>query len=432
MHILASIALPSFVHGCPRCAGESGEELDPSLDERAFTFFNRILDTVVARANDEDDFDDERATPSSSLGAELLREFEAQVAAAVERFSGPPADTIEAQVAAALAEQEGEGKVAANAAEQQAGVQAGEQGEEKPAVASAAAYAAAHAGAAKEDKATATPTAEVNDEEPKLDDSGRGADEADFAAQALQAEGDGVAPGADTTSHRADVASAAARADDSGEHALPDAAETTAEAAAAAAAAAGDSPQRERGAGAADESDDEAMFDAAPSGEAPAEHPDAHDAPDADVAREVTPVNGIAETDAAVSPSHDAGAQQPADVKQEAEGEAARARDTGYPSTPKGRGHAPVIAGSRGSTAATAGLVGEQVHELLQPGDEVEGSRFRRAVFWHWANLEYGCSADLDWVRRALLDLHFSLLCLDWQATTYSVRCHGPDLVWAV
>lgn len=24
---------------------------------------------------------------------------------------------------------------------------------------------------------------------------------------------------------------------------------------------------------------------------------------------------------------------------------------------------------------------------------------FRRAVFWHWANLEYGCSADLHQVR---------------------------------
>ena len=35
--------------------------------------------------------------------------------------------------------------------------------------------------------------------------------------------------------------------------------------------------------------------------------------------------------------------------------------------------------------------------------DDVEPcSVFRRAVFWHWANLEYGCSADLSQVPSTL------------------------------
>lgn len=39
------------------------------------------------------------------------------------------------------------------------------------------------------------------------------------------------------------------------------------------------------------------------------------------------------------------------------------------------------------------------VTKHMRPGDEVPSSAFRRAVYWHWANLEYGCSADLDQVH---------------------------------
>lgn len=35
----------------------------------------------------------------------------------------------------------------------------------------------------------------------------------------------------------------------------------------------------------------------------------------------------------------------------------------------------------------------------MRKGDEEPRSAFQRAVYWHWANLEYGCSADLDQVR---------------------------------
>jgi hypothetical protein len=39
--------------------------------------------------------------------------------------------------------------------------------------------------------------------------------------------------------------------------------------------------------------------------------------------------------------------------------------------------------------------------------EDVESrSIFRRAVFWHWANLEYGCSADLGQVCPAAHALH--------------------------
>ena len=58
------------------------------------------------------------------------------------------------------------------------------------------------------------------------------------------------------------------------------------------------------------------------------------------------------------------------------------------------KGHA----GFRGNMEGAADI--DAAHTLLRPGDEARGSRFRRAVFWHWANLEYGCSADLDWVRH--------------------------------
>jgi hypothetical protein len=49
------------------------------------------------------------------------------------------------------------------------------------------------------------------------------------------------------------------------------------------------------------------------------------------------------------------------------------------------------------AASSDAGL-GSYVH----PGDAEPSSAFRRAVFWHWANLEYGCSADLNLVRRTL------------------------------
>lgn len=35
----------------------------------------------------------------------------------------------------------------------------------------------------------------------------------------------------------------------------------------------------------------------------------------------------------------------------------------------------------------------------MRSGDEAPCSAFRRAVYWHWANLEYGCSANLEQVR---------------------------------
>jgi hypothetical protein len=59
------------------------------------------------------------------------------------------------------------------------------------------------------------------------------------------------------------------------------------------------------------------------------------------------------------------------------------------------KGHASF----RGHSDSVADASALSAHELMKLGDEVEGSAFRRAVFWHWNNLEYGCSADLDWVR---------------------------------
>lgn len=38
------------------------------------------------------------------------------------------------------------------------------------------------------------------------------------------------------------------------------------------------------------------------------------------------------------------------------------------------------------------------VRKHMKKGDEEPCSAFQRAVYWHWANLEYGCSADLDQV----------------------------------
>jgi hypothetical protein len=45
----------------------------------------------------------------------------------------------------------------------------------------------------------------------------------------------------------------------------------------------------------------------------------------------------------------------------------------------------------------------EESANLLHPGDCEPNSDFRRAVFWHWANLEYGCSADLHQVRSCII-----------------------------
>lgn len=47
------------------------------------------------------------------------------------------------------------------------------------------------------------------------------------------------------------------------------------------------------------------------------------------------------------------------------------------------------------------------VMKHMRPGDGTPCSAFRRAVYWHWANLEYGCSADLDQVK--VLDLAVAL-----------------------
>jgi hypothetical protein len=55
-----------------------------------------------------------------------------------------------------------------------------------------------------------------------------------------------------------------------------------------------------------------------------------------------------------------------------------------------------------GMGTSTPDKIYKAARSYVHPGDAEPSSAFRRAVFWHWANLEYGCSADLNLVRRTL------------------------------
>ena len=412
-------------------AGMTGQELDKSLDERAFTFFNKILDAVVARANDEDDFESAdlpTANGPVSLGSELLKEFKAQMAAAVERFTSGGTDQ-EAQVEAALRSaaegdiipynhegddgpgvkledaKELKGEVTADGApvlpDGALAVAKADEADAKPDV--SASVAEAPAGAANE---PATSAAVIKGEPTRGADDVHGATEAAASPPAtLEPQEAGPSAAASVVQHTADAPVAARD-----QPPVPESAGISA----AAATDTNASPDadaafllRSRGALESESSGDEAVLDAptAPAAATPA--PAVSDAVAAAIADAVANVgaNAAATMDVDDQPAPPALAATEAGNMQATAAEPAAAAAATKPvpvareaSTPTAGASARGHAGWRGTTEAAAGLENQAAHELLRSGDEVPGSHFRRAVFWHWANLEYGCSANLDWV----------------------------------
>ena len=473
-------------------AGITGEELAPDLDERSFTFFNRILDNAAARINSDDDF--AGAPEALSLGSELKREFEAQMAAAVERFAADReagaaqlanegkqsvgASTDRAAIHSASAEPSAAGHVATGGADAElASVRA------EPAL--AALLEASAASEPDEPTRSSSEPAAVGDAAVQADAGGDALLAAQVAAVVEPVDAGGVrthseaaASSGDAALEQADAADAAVEQaaaaplvrDNAGPAAPPvadalaaathgtavpaalaadpvadgrddvePAATAAAELAPVARASASPDQVRVRGAGHdAAESEDEAALSAedAQQAAAPA-HTDLKDEAmlgeheakpsvqlaggdsggDGHIKDEATAVVAAAARNGTAHPPEAEAADRPPAVKSDAEGDAKsepltprangrlEPKDAAADATPKDEGKATGTAakgyaGYRGEDGGGGGDGGVQyAHELMRAGDQAPGSHFRRAVFWHWSNLEYGCSANLDWVR---------------------------------
>lgn len=79
-----------------------------------------------------------------------------------------------------------------------------------------------------------------------------------------------------------------------------------------------------------------------------------------------------------------------------------------------------------GGQGASRDRIMEAAREHIHADDVQPCSVFRRAVFWHWANLEYGCSADLGQVHLPPV----SLLSVVVGLLRTSLQYADPDLPW--
>lgn len=404
-------------------AGATGAELPQDLDDRSFKFFNKILDAVVDRAHAEDDMP--TAAAAASLGGALMQEFEAQVALAAERFAA-------------------EGAALGVKSEQPSPVKDESTADVKSEPVTAPKTEA------DEEEAKAAPGSELD--APLHRDGADGAAAAQCpsrdsgqADQACNAEAAAAAGGAELSSLPPQVDAAAAeldgeaaaerageeeppdRARGAGSDAEPAAGDTAAEqdgdASAMDAEEAAPADSDAKPAGAHARSNGVACAERSSSGPRNGEHTAQLESRMAESDDEATlpscPEPATAEP-VTVQPAADAEsddeavlAPDPAAVKAEpaAPSDADTcARGGQTTATPAGcddalahgagaKGHAGYRGTQDGGGDEDDAAAALDAHELMHAGDDAPGSAFRRAVFWHWNNLEYGCSADLDWVR---------------------------------
>jgi hypothetical protein len=445
-------------------AGQTGAELPQDLDDRSFKFFNKILDAVVDRAHDDDELPDQ-----TSLGKELLQEFEAQVQLAKERFAsttsikseGLPnsvdckdtaqdepfrhfklqegshnADAMRLEAMLPLADDHHVPKaepktepyaagtnVTASTSTHQAKEEHAGIDEKRSVVGAHVDELGKHAQNAKDKPEEAgqhmrqdgiaeeaqgapwqphaatinyegvTDTCKANGQRvlpPGRSEAPQPNEEPQEQKQ--RTSGFGACSGSDVTmtenadGNRATPGNARRQAD---KHAKPSSI-------ALASAAEGKCSAAVQVPAPAVKSADTVMTNSENNGTLSQRAPAASEH-DSDAAMAVSDDEAIIPRRTLAAPA--AGTEGAALSKH------ARLQSTG-PDTAAGVG--PAAGGHSASAKGHASFRGHSdsapdtsalsAHELMKPGDEVEGSSFRRAVFWHWNNLEYGCSADLDWV----------------------------------